>query len=110
MEDVQNHTPSVPMHIDRVGCRGMKLPMLVRDREKGIQQTIAMIDVGVDLPSSFKGTHMSRFVEALREWNEDVSYASLKRLLVDVKRRLGAQRAWTRFSFPYFMAKAAPAT
>ena len=110
MEDVQNHTPSVPMHIDRVGCRGMKLPMLVRDREKGIQQTIATIDVGVDLPSSFKGTHMSRFVEALREWNEDVSYASLKRLLVDVKRRLGAQRAWTRFSFPYFMAKAAPAT
>lgn len=99
MEDVQSHAPTVPLNIDRVGVRELRLPLLVRDRARGSQQTVASVDLGVDLPSAFKGTHMSRFVEALEEWNEEISYQSVRRLLENIKERLGARRAWARFSF-----------
>ena len=110
MEDVQSYAPAVPLSIDRVGVRELRLPLLVRDRARGSQQTVASVDLGVDLPSAFKGAHMSRFVEALEGWNEEISYQSVRRLLENVKERLGARRAWARFSFPYFIRKAAPAS
>ena len=95
MEDVQSHAPQVALNIDRVGVRELKLPLLVRDRCQGTQQTVATVDLGVDLPSSFKGTHMSRFVEALEQWNDEISYQSVRRLLVNIKERLGARREKT---------------
>ena len=108
MEDVQSHAPQVALNIDRVGVRDLHLPLLVRDRSRGSQQTVAKVDLGVDLPSSFKGTHMSRFVEALEAWNDEISYRSVRRLLLTIKERLGARRAFACFSFPYFIAKKAP--
>ena len=75
MEDVQRHAPKVPINIDRVGIRGITVPLLVRDRAQGSRQTVARVDLGVDLPASFKGTHMSRFIEALEEWNDEINYA-----------------------------------
>lgn len=110
MEDVQSHAPQVPLNIDRVGVRELKLPLLVRDRSQDSQQTVASVDLGVDLPSAFKGTHMSRFVEALEEWSHEISYQSVRRLLENIKERLGARRAYARFCFPYFIRKAAPAS
>jgi GTP cyclohydrolase I len=64
--------------------------------------------MGVELPSACKGTHMSRFVEALENWGEEVNYRSVKRLLENVKQRLEAHRAYVLFRFPYFMRKGAP--
>lgn len=110
MEDVQSHAPQIPLNIDRVGVRELRLPLLVRDRTRGTQQTVASVDLGVDLPSEFKGTHMSRFVEALEQWNDEISYQSVRRLLQDIRQRLEARRAYARFGFPYFISKAAPAS
>ncbi len=108
MEDVQNRPALVPMRIDRVGVQNLEIPLLVRDRACGTQHTVAKVDMGVELPSAFKGTHMSRFVEALEEWDEELDYASLKRLLENVKDRLEARRAYIHFKFPYFLRKKAP--
>lgn len=108
MEDVQSSPAQVPMRIDRVGVKELHLPMVVRDRRNGLQHTVAAVDFSVELPSAFKGTHMSRFVEALENWSEELSYQSMKRLLMDVKERLGARKAHVIFRFPYFVRKAAP--
>ena len=53
---------------------------------------------------------MSRFVQALANWTEDLDYAGMKRLLEDVRERLNARRAHIVFHFPYFVQKNAPAT
>ena len=97
MEDVQRHAPKVPINIDRVGIRGITVPLLVRDRAQGSRQTVARVDLGVDLPASFKGTHMSRFIEALEEWNDEINYQSVR-------------RSYVRFCFPYFVHKPAPSS
>ena len=88
MADVQNDPAGVPLSIDTVGVKGLKLPLVVSDRAKGAQHTVAMVDLGVDLPGEFKGTHMSRFVEALEGWNEDLSFKTMRTLLEDIKTRL----------------------
>ena len=110
MEDVQRHAPQVALPIDTVGVRGITMPLLVRDKAEGRRQTVARVDMGVDLPAAFKGTHMSRFVAALEEWNDAISYQSVRRLLAAIKERLEARRAYVHFCFPYFMRKAAPAS
>ena len=37
------------------------------DKLNRIQSTVATVSLAVDLPEEFKGTHMSRFVEALHQ-------------------------------------------
>jgi GTP cyclohydrolase I len=69
---------------------------------------VALVELGVDLPAEFKGTHMSRFVEALENFNEELSYRSMKNLLEDIKKRLNAREAFLSFRFPYFIRKKAP--
>ncbi len=110
MEDIQMSPSAVPLDIDRVGIQNLALPIVVRDRAQGSQHTIAQVSMGVELPSSFKGTHMSRFVEALEGWGEELSYQSMKRLLEDVNKRLQARKASISFSFPYFIRKNAPSS
>lgn len=110
MADVQNGPAVVPLSIDTVGVKGLKLPLVVSDRSRGAQHTVALVDLGVDLPGEFKGTHMSRFVEALEGWNEELSFKTMKMLLEDMKTRLMARKAYARFSYPYFIRKRAPAS
>jgi len=105
------------MPINRVGIRGISMPLLVRRRDAGedgdSQRTVASIDISVDLPARFKGTHMSRFIESLQFWTEHsdaLDYAAMKRLLVDTRDRLQAQRAHVSFRFPYFLYRHAPAS
>lgn len=110
MQDIQSGPANVPLLIDRVGVKGLELPIVVSDRDKGAQHTVALVDLGVELPALFKGTHMSRFVEALENWNEHLSYKSMKNLLLDIKTRLCAQSAYASFRFTYFRRKTSPAS
>jgi GTP cyclohydrolase I len=110
MQDIQKYPAKVPVPVDRVGVRGVSLPLVVRDRAAGRQHTVARVDLGVDLPADFKGTHMSRFIEALEDFNEELDYQSLRRLLEDVRTRLEARRAYISLEFPYFITKRAPGT
>lgn len=108
MEDVQNQQAEVPMPIDSVGVRNMQLPITVSQRGGGSQHTVATVELGVELPAAFKGTHMSRFVEALENWNEDLSYGSMKLLLEDILYRLEARKAQIIFAFPFFIKRISP--
>lgn len=110
MEDVQSRPAEVPIRIDSVGIKNLNLPIVVSDRANGSQQTVARIELGVDLPAEFKGTHMSRFVESLAEWDEHLNYSSMKSLLQTIRTRLNAHSAQVRFAFPYFIKKQAPST
>ena len=108
MEDVQSRRADVLMPIDSVGVRNLKRPILVSRREGGPSHSVATVELGVELPSSFKGTHMSRFVEALENWNEDLSYKSMKTLLEDIKQRLQARKAQVIIAFPFFLRRQSP--
>ncbi|WP_243312815.1 GTP cyclohydrolase FolE2 [Fundidesulfovibrio agrisoli] len=110
MKDIQSSPADVSIAIDRVGIKSLRLPLTVKDREHGSQHTVAEVDLAVDLPAQFKGTHMSRFVEALEGWKAGLDYQGFKELVADVRERLEAQNAHVTMRFPYFMRRSSPAS
>ena len=69
MRDVQSEKDTRNIPINQVGIKNLRYPITVRDRRDGFQHTVATINMYVDLPHEYKGTHMSRFVEMLNEFN-----------------------------------------
>ena len=65
LHDMQSERDHRELRIDKVGVRGLRFPIQVRDKAHSVQNTVATIGMFVDLPKEFKGTHMSRFVEVL---------------------------------------------
>jgi len=110
MKDIQNHKDSRNIDIDQVGVKGIRYPITVLDKNIGEQQTIAEINMYVDLPRYYKGTHMSRFVEMLNEHSRKVSLQNFSKILEEMKSRLNAESAHMEIAFPYFINKAAPVT
>jgi GTP cyclohydrolase I len=106
--DVQNMLDERRIEVDKVGVKNVKYPICVLDKRQGFQQTVATIDMFVDLPHNFKGTHMSRFLEILHENQSTINIKSFPHILLEMKRRLNAQSAHLRVEFPYFIKKEAP--
>jgi len=108
MEDIQNHKDNRNIDIDQVGVKGIRYPITVLDKDMGKQQTVAKINMYVNLPRYYKGTHMSRFVEILNEHSRSISLQNFSEILQEVKDRLNAESAHMEITFPYFINKAAP--
>jgi len=106
--DIQNQPDFRQVEIDKVGVRDILYPIRVLERSGGMQHTVARVDMFVNLPHRFKGTHMSRFVELLNETCSDMSTASIPGLLLEMRRRLVAEQAFVEVSFPFFLSKRAP--
>ena len=110
LADVQADPDGRRIPIAKVGVQNIRFPILVKDRRKEAQHTVATIDMSVNLPHHFKGTHMSRFMEILNSHDGEISGEALPALLRTMRERLDAETARLRVSFPYFMEKAAPVT
>lgn len=108
--DIQASRDERNIAIDKVGVRGVRFPISVLDRARQHQHTIGTFSLTVDLPHDFKGTHMSRFLEALNENQGEIGVGALPKLLDSLRERLNAERAHVEVYFPYFMAKKAPVT
>jgi len=110
MKDVQNHLDDRNIDIDQVGVKGIRYPITVLDKDMGQQQTVAQINMYVNLPRHYKGTHMSRFVEILNRHSRRISLQNFSQILQEMKERLNAESAHMEISFPYFISKRAPVT
>lgn len=110
MEDVQGQKDTRNIPINKVGIKGIKYPITVFDKVNKYQQTIASIDMFVDLPHEDKGTHMSRFIEILHEIRHEVSTRAFTLILKQMKHQLNAKSAQIKLRFPYFIEKKAPAS
>ncbi len=108
MKDIQNERDHRRIPIDKVGIKNLRYPITVLDKEKGFQNTVATINMYVDLPHRDKGTHMSRFVEILHLFRPEVSLKRIGEVLDRMKEHLNAASAHIEVTFPYFIEKTAP--
>jgi GTP cyclohydrolase I len=106
--DVQNLEDTRRIDIDKVGIKGIRHPVRVKDRTGGEQHTIANFNMYVYLPHNFKGTHMSRFVEILNNHSTEITVESFKKMLPEMTAKLNSEAGIIEMSFPYFVNKAAP--
>ena len=108
MLDIQNQPDPRKIYIDRVGVKNLRYPITVLDRTSKVQHTVGSINMYVNLPHRFRGTHMSRFVEILNEHHRELHIDTISNILKMMKKRLHAEEANMDVSFPYFIEKSAP--
>lgn len=106
--DVQNFEDTRHIDINKVGIKGIRHPVRVKDRSRGEQHTIATFNMYVYLPHNFKGTHMSRFVEILNNNDQEITVESFQKMLPEMNEKLNAEFGDIQMSFPYFVNKTAP--
>ncbi len=108
MKDIQNQLDYRNIPIDKVGIKNLKYPITVLDRKNRVQHTVALINMYVDLPHTYKGTHMSRFVEMLHLFRPEVSLKNISVILKEMKTHLNAESSNIEVTFPYFIEKKSP--
>jgi GTP cyclohydrolase I len=108
MKDIQSQSDPRNMAIDRVGVKDLSYPITVLDRANRTQHTVGSINMFVNLPHHFRGTHMSRFIEILNAYHRELHIDRVEDILRLMKKRLQAQEAHMEVSFPYFVEKTAP--
>ena len=108
--DTQNLPDHREVAIDRVGVTNVRFPIVIRDKSKASQNTVATVSLTVDLPHHFKGTHMSRFIEVLNEHGSMIQVENIEVILRHLQKRLSAEQAHVEFEFPFFIEKKAPVT
>lgn len=110
LRDIQSGPDLRRIGIDKVGVKDIRYPIVVLDKKNRTQHTVASINMYVDLPHQFKGTHMSRFIETLNEHRREITVENFPEILKKMKARFGASTAHLDVEFPYFIEKASPVT
>src|SRR5499427_1951265 len=108
LHDKQSERDHRELRIDKVGVRGLRFPIQVRDKAHAVQNTVATIGMFVDLPKEFKGTHMSRFIEVLNAHGNVVHVENIEEILYAMQEKFQAATSHLEMEFPYFMVKKAP--
>ena len=108
MLDVQNQPGFNEIDIDKVGVCDVSYPIEVLDKKDQKQSTTARINMYVDLPHQFKGTHMSRFIEVLNKYRGEITIRNMGEILREITRSLEAKSAHMELAFKYFVEKEAP--
>lgn len=108
MKDTQSERDNREIDIDYVGVSDLRYPIIVLDKAHERQHTVANVSMSVGLPSRFKGTHMSRFIEILNEHKGEVTLRTMPAMLERLRTRLDAETARVEVRFPYFLERAAP--
>lgn len=108
MIDIQNTPDTREVPLEKVGVKGLKYPVQVLDKVKGTQSTTAEVNLFVNLPHHYKGTHMSRFIDIFHKHHCDLSMKQFLTMLEEIRNSLNAEKAFGSMKFPFFMEKTAP--
>ncbi len=108
MEDVHKEWDGRELAIDLAGVNKIQYPIIVSDRGGAEQHTVAQVSMAVGLPHDAKGTHMSRFIEVLSQYQGSMGMVNLPDILDLLKVRLGSDTARIQVDFLYFMEREAP--
>ena len=108
LHDKQSERDHRELRIDKVGVRGLRFPIQIRDKAHVLQNTVATIGLFVDLPKEFKGTHMSRFLEVLNAHGSVVHVDNITDILHALQKKLHSTASHLEMEFPFFLTKRAP--
>ena len=110
MRDIQNEQDTREIPLKKVGVKGVRYPVCVLDKNKKNQNTTATVDLFVNLPHKFKGTHMSRFIEVFHKHHTNITMLHFLDMLDEIRTKLDAEEAFGSITFPYYIKKNAPVT
>ena len=110
MPDIQSEPDRRRVAIDKVGVKEIQHPITLTTPHGTDLETVAAINMYVSLPADRKGTHMSRFLEALNEYRSGLRPEKIVEFCHKLRDDLDAENAHLEMTFPYFVTKSAPVT
>ncbi|MBM7560082.1 GTP cyclohydrolase FolE2 [Marinitoga litoralis] len=105
MKDVQSELDNRGIYLHGVGVSDLEYPIIFNGNH-----TIGNFTLLVDLDENVRGTHMSRFVEVLNRFYNDLSEERLLEMSRELRKVLEAKKSYIKVSFPYFSLRKAPIT
>jgi GTP cyclohydrolase FolE2 len=108
LPDMQSAPDRRQIPIHKVGVRGIRHPIQLRNSDGSSQPSIAEVEMTVALPEHVKGTHMSRFLEVLDQNEAPLDAQGLDVLLDRMLTRLQAAQGSITVKATYFRRKVAP--
>jgi len=112
IKDVQSSVDKRGIRLNKVGVRGVEFPIQLKRPDGTTVRTVAEFNFYADLPAEMKGTHMSRFVEALEECvqEQDTAFKVFRKAVKKIKDSFKAEHVHLEAFFTYFIEKESPAT
>jgi len=110
LQDVQALPDTRGIALDEVGIEDLHYPLLVADGQGGKREVAATVTMSVSLDPLVKGAHLSRFVDVLHSWRDELGPDSALGMVDDLRQRMGSATARARLAFPYFLERRAPVT
>jgi len=108
LDDKQSERDTRELRIDKVGVRGLRFPVQVRDKARSIQNTIATIGMFVDLPKGIQRHPHERFVEVLNAHGNIIHVENIGDILHSLQKELKSATSHLEMEFPYFLSKKSP--
>lgn len=108
LPDVQEHRDTRGVALDEVGVAGLSYPATVVQPDGVSQPTVVEAEMVVRLRADVRGTHMSRFVQALHDHRESLLPDAGLVLARELTSRLGTEHARVKLEFPLFVPRCAP--
>ena len=103
IKDVQNQKDLRNIPIQKVGVKDVEIPLKIerkpQDNKNNLEEVVyAKAKMSVSLPSHYKGTHMSRFLEILNKYRTKCLLTSdIEHILFDMKAKLAELNPDYRF-------------
>lgn len=110
LPDAQAQFDARGVEIDEVGIDRLSYPITYRGPAGTSQSSVAEAELVASLDADVRGTHMSRFVEALHTHRMDVTPQTPALIAQELRRTLGARRAAVQLQFTLFVEREAPVT
>lgn len=112
MIDIQSSEATHRFAIESVGICGLRYPMLAQDGATGeVQTVVADWKMGVGLPETSRGTHMSRFIAGLEaRQGQPLDLTKFHNMAEELAGELNATNADFSASFTWFRVVKAPVT
>ena len=92
IKDIQNQKDLRNIPIQKVGVKDVEIPLKIErkplqgNNKPDLEVVFAKAKMSVSLPSCFKGTHMSRFIEILNKYQkESILIDDIEHILFDMK-------------------------
>lgn len=96
--------------IQVVGIKDIQVPVKVREKNGGLQNTVATMALQVNMPDQLRDGCVSVFTSVLNKYLEEITVTNFSNILKDIKQSLNAKSAELMMTFPYFIEKKAPIT
>ena len=100
LPDIQETEPNIKIKLNRVGISKLKMPILISEKSRGFQHSVADVSCYVDLAADKKGINMSRIPQHLQNGlNNPINSTILKNIANKIRINSNAEVCQLKYEF-----------